>query len=83
MIVSLVKGRREYACTSCININETLEKYTETLKTDKLGENEPSGTVPEKEIKNLQLLLSEKETEIEKPDESKTVNEKNNSRYET
>ena len=83
MIVSLVKGRRKCSCASCININETLEKYTETLKTDKLGENEPSGTVPEKEIENLQLLLSEKETEIEKLDESKTVNEKNNSRYET
>ena len=36
-----------------MNINETLEKYTETLKTDKLGENERSGTMPEKEIENL------------------------------
>ena len=53
MTASLVKGRRKYLCTSCININETLEKYTETLKTDKLGENEQSGTMPEKEIENL------------------------------
>ena len=76
MIASLVKGRRKYSCTFCINVNETLEKYIETLKTDKLGENEPSGTITEKEIKNLWLLLSEKETEIEKLDRSKTGNEK-------
>ena len=39
------------------------------IKTDKLGENEQLDTIPEKEIENLQLLLSEKETTIEKPDE--------------
>ena len=76
MIASLVKGRRKYSCTFCINVNETLEKYIETLKIDKLGENEPSGTITEKEIKNLWLLRSEKETEIEKLDRSKTGNEK-------
>ena len=51
-------------------------KYTETLKTDNLGENEPSGTITEKENKNLWLLFLEKETEIEKLDRIKTVNEK-------
>ena len=71
MIGSLVKGRRKYSCTFCINVNETLEKYIEKLKTDKLGENEPSGIITEKVNENLQLLLSEKETEIEKPDRSK------------
>ena len=76
MIASLVKGRKKYSCTSCININETLEKHTETLKTYKLGENEPSSTIPEKEIENLQLLLSEKETETEKLDNTKAGNEK-------
>ena len=77
MIASLVKGSRKYSCTSCININETLEKYTETLKTYKLGENEISRTkLLVKEIKNLQLLLSEKQTETEKLNNSKTVNEK-------
>ena len=55
MIASLVKGRRKYSCTSCINVNEALEKYTKTLKTDKLGENEPLGTITEKEIGTLQL----------------------------
>ena len=75
MIASLVKGRRKYSFTSCININETLEECTETLKIYKLGENEPSSTIPEKEIENLQHLLSEKETEIQKLDDSKTVNE--------
>ena len=60
----------------CINVNEILEKYTETLKTDNLGENEPSGTITEKENKNLWLLFLEKETEIEKLDRIKTVNEK-------
>ena len=29
MIASLVKGRRKYSCPSRININETLEKYTD------------------------------------------------------
>ena len=76
MIASLVKARRKYSCTFCINVNETLEKYIETLKTDTLGENEPSGTIIEKEIENLQLILSEKEIEIEKLDRSKAVNEK-------
>ena len=47
-----------------------------TLKTYKLGENETSSTIPEKEIENLQLLHSEKETENEKLDNSKTINEK-------
>ena len=77
MIVSLVKGGRKYSCTSCININKTLEKYTETLKIYKLGDNEISRTkLLVKEIKNLQFLLSEKQTEIEKLNNSKTVNEK-------
>ena len=76
VIASLVKGGRKYLCTFCINVNESLEKYIGTLKTDKLGENEPSDTITEKEIENVQLLLSEKETEIEKLDRSKTVNEK-------
>ena len=76
MIASLVKGRRKYSCTFCINVNETLEKYIETLKTDKLGENEPSGTITEKENENLQQLLSKKETEIEKLDRSIPVNKK-------
>ena len=76
MIGSLVKGRRKYSCTFCINVNETLEKYIETLKTDKLGENEPSGTITEKENENLQQLLSKKETEIEKLDRSIPVNKK-------
>ena len=75
MIASLVEGRKEYSCTSCININETLEKYTKTLKTNKPGENEPSFTIPEKEIEKVKHLLSEKETEIQKLDDSKTVNE--------
>ena len=75
MIASLVKGRRKYLCTSCININETFEKYIKTLKTNKPGENKPSITIPEKEIENLQHLLSKKETEIQKLDDSKTVNE--------
>ena len=75
MIASLVKGRRKYSCTSCININETFEKYIKTLKTNKPGENKPSITIPEKEIENLQHLLSKKETEIQKLDDSKTVNE--------
>ena len=75
MIASLVKGRRKYLCTSCININETFEKYIKTLKTNKPGENKPSITIPEKEIENLQHLLSKKETEIQKQDDSKTVNE--------
>ena len=76
MIASLVKGRRKYSFTSCINMNETLEECTETLKIYKLGENEPSSTIPEKEIENLQLLLSEKETETEKLDNTKAGNEK-------
>ena len=42
----------------------------------KLGENEPSSIIPEKEIDNLQLLLSEKETETEKLDNTKAGNEK-------
>ena len=75
MIVSLVKGRRKYSCTSCINKNETLGKYAKTFKTNKPGENEPSIIIREKEIENLQHLLSEKETEIQKLDDSKTVNE--------
>ena len=75
MISSLVKGTTKYSCSSCINMNETLEKYTKSLKTYKPGENEPSSTIPEKEIENLQHLLSEKETEIQKLDDSKTVNE--------
>ena len=75
MIASLVKGRRKHLCTSCININETFEKYIKTLKTNKPGENKPSITIPEKEIENLQHLLSKKETEIQKLDDSKTVNE--------
>ena len=57
-------------------MNETLEECTETLKIYKLGENEPSSTIPEKEIENLQLLLSEKETETEKLDNTKAGNEK-------
>ena len=76
MIASLVKGRRKYSFTSCIKINETLEECTETLKIYKPGENEPSSTIPEKEIENLQLLLSEKETETEKLDNTKAGNEK-------
>ena len=76
MIASLEKASRKYSCTFCINVSETLEKYIETLKTDTLGENEPSGTIIEKEIENLQLILSEKEIEIEKLDRSKAVNEK-------
>ena len=75
MIVSVVKGRRKYSCTSCINKNETLGKYAKTFKTNKPGENEPSIIIREKEIENLQHLLSEKETEIQKLDDSKTVNE--------
>ena len=50
------------------------QKIHKTLKTNKPGENEPI-TIPEKEIENVQHLLSEKETEIEKLDDSKTVNE--------
>ena len=42
----------------------------------KLGENERSSIIPEKEIYNLQLLLSEKETEAEKLDNTKAGNEK-------
>ena len=42
----------------------------------KLGENERSSIIPEKEIDNLQLLLSEKETETEKLDNTKAGNEK-------
>ena len=42
----------------------------------KLGENEPSSIIPEKEIYNLQLLFSEKETEAEKLDNTKAGNEK-------
>ena len=75
MIVSVVKGRRKYSCTSCVNKNETLRKYAKTFKTNKPGENEPSIIIREKEIENLQHLLSEKETEIQKLDDSKTVNE--------
>ena len=50
------------------------QKIHKTLKTNKPGENEPI-TIPEKEIENVQHLLSEKETEIEELDDSKTVNE--------
>ena len=74
MIASLENGRRKYSCTSCININETLEKYTNAWKTYKPGENELSSTIPEKEIERFRHLLSEKETEIQKLDGSKTVN---------
>ena len=42
----------------------------------KLGENERSSIIPEKEIDNLQLLLSEKKTETEKLDNTKAGNEK-------
>ena len=42
----------------------------------KLGENERSSIIPEKEIDNLQLLFSEKETETEKLDNTKAGNEK-------
>ena len=63
MIASLVNGRRKYSCASCIDINETLEKYTKALKTYKPGENKPSSPIPEKGI------------EIQKLDDSKTVNE--------
>ena len=42
----------------------------------KLGENERSSIIPEKEIYNLQLLFSEKETETEKLDNTKAGNEK-------
>ena len=76
MISKLVKGRRKYSCTSCLNVNEPHEKHTETLKADKLRENEPSDTITEQEIENLKLLLSEKETDIEKLDKSQPVNEK-------
>ena len=48
MIVRLVKGGRIYSFTFCINVNETLEKDTEILKIDKIGENEPSSTITEK-----------------------------------
>ena len=75
MITSLVEGIKKYSCSSCISINETLETYKKTLKTNKPGENEPSITIPEKEIEKLKHLLSEQETEIQKLDDSKTVNE--------
>ena len=42
MIDRLVKGRIKYLCTLCINVNEILEKYKETLKTNKLGKNQAS-----------------------------------------
>ena len=48
MIVRLVKGGRIYSFTFCINVNETLEKDTEILKIDKIGENEPTSTITEK-----------------------------------
>ena len=76
MIISLVKGRRKYSCTFCRNVIETLEKYIETLETDKPSGNDASDTIAEKEMENLKLLFSQKEIEIEKLDRSKTVNEK-------
>ena len=48
----------------CINVNEILEKYTETLKTDNLGENEPSGTITEKEIKTSGSYFQKKKLKL-------------------
>ena len=77
MIASLVKGRRKYSSTLCINVNEILEKHTEILKTNKLGENKLSGTIAlQKEMKIPSSYFHKKETETQNPDESKTVNEK-------
>ena len=63
MIAILVKGRTKYPCTFCINVIETLEKYAELLKTVKLREN-ALGTITEKEMENLKLLVSQKETKL-------------------
>ena len=76
MIVRLVKGGRIYSFTFCINVNETLEKDTEILKIDKIGENEPSSTITEKRGWKPVAPTFRKETEIETLDRSKTVNEK-------
>ena len=68
-----------------VNVNETIEKHTDILKTDKPGENKLSGTIAlQKEIEKLQLQLrlSQKRNWNLKSRQKQNSKWKNNSRSE-
>ena len=74
MICSLTKGRRKYSCQICVG-NDEISKYTKIIKKkEQHNEGEINTTVnidvqteittEQKEIKNLKVLLEEKEYKI-------------------